>query len=404
MAIVGGLLVARFVGLDSDQLTSRKLIADAEDRLAVARRRADAAQRDLTRWEARDFLGEDVAKAIATGETELRELRKLAPTRLTDDELRIVISDAVTDIEALREWLSSEPVLDRIRAAEYRWRNFSNDDMPALHYPQLRRAIFKMFAAQLARHDEQERLREEKSRREEERRRAEEERERQARLPGSLLESAAGFRLSEAFAGIGSMDHLGKILGETTRYSLPEALLAPVRPDSAVIIEANRYDDLVASAIRARQRVEDLEEELRRLRQQHAYVKPDARLWAAVAILTAYAIAGVAVPLWIMSTGPASLSAVRWTFWPFAVGLTALIGYVAWYLRDLARRHRQWATTDADSTPSGSLLSQAVEVQAVACRDRVDQGLQLGWRGPVRPCLPPALQRDRGVQPGAYRA
>ena len=79
VAIVGGLLVARFVGLDSDQLTSRKLIADAEDRLAVARRRADAAQRDLIRWEAWDFLGEDVAKAIATGQTDVRELRKLAP-------------------------------------------------------------------------------------------------------------------------------------------------------------------------------------------------------------------------------------------------------------------------------------------------------------------------------------
>ena len=30
-----------------------------------------------------------------------------------------------------------------------------------------------------------------------------------------------------------------------------------------------------------------------------------------------------------------------------------------------------------------------------AC-DRVDQGLQLRWRGRFRPCLPPALQRDPG--------
>ena len=40
VAIVGGLLVARFVGLDSDQQASRKLLVDAEDRLTIAARRA----------------------------------------------------------------------------------------------------------------------------------------------------------------------------------------------------------------------------------------------------------------------------------------------------------------------------------------------------------------------------
>ena len=119
-----------------------------------------------------------------------------------------------------------------------------------------------------------------------------------------------------------------------------------------MLIDANRHDDLVAATVRASQRVEDLEEELRRLRQQHTdVVKPDARLWWAVAILTAYAIAGVAMPLWVMSSGPASLSAVRWTFWPFAAGLAALIAYIAWYLLGLTRRRRQWAATDAAGPP-----------------------------------------------------
>ena len=82
--------------------------------------------------------------------------------------------------------------------------------------------------------------------------------------------------------------------------------------------------------MRARQRVEDLREELRRLRQQHAdVIRPDARLWWAVVILVAYGIAGVAVPLWVMSEGPASLHAVRWTFWPFAAGMMALLGYIS---------------------------------------------------------------------------
>jgi hypothetical protein len=54
--------------------------------------------------------------------------------------------------------------------------------------------------------------------------------------------------------------------------------------------------------------------------------------------------------------------------------------------------------------PSGSLLTQDVEVQAAARRDRVDQGLQLPRRGRLGPCRPPAPQRDPGGKPGAYRA
>jgi hypothetical protein len=67
VAIVGGLLVARFVGLDSDQQTSRKLLSDASERLTIARRRAEAATQNLLRWRAADFLDEEgVAGAIAS--------------------------------------------------------------------------------------------------------------------------------------------------------------------------------------------------------------------------------------------------------------------------------------------------------------------------------------------------
>src|SRR5947207_15460511 len=53
---------------------------------------------------------------------------------------------------------------------------------------------------------------------------------------------------------------------------------------------------------------------------------------------------------------------------------------------------------------NGSLLIRDVEVQAAACRDRADQGLQLRGRGRLRPGASPALQRDPGGKPGAYRA
>src|SRR5438876_334999 len=45
---------------------------------------------------------------------------------------------------------------------------------------------------------------------------------------------------------------------------------------------------------------------------------------------------------------------------------------------------------------NGRLLIRDVEVQAAACRDRVDQGLQRRRWGRFGPCGPPALQRDPG--------
>jgi hypothetical protein len=50
VAIIGGLLVAKFVGLDSDQRTSRKILTAARERLELARRRAQKAWHDILRW------------------------------------------------------------------------------------------------------------------------------------------------------------------------------------------------------------------------------------------------------------------------------------------------------------------------------------------------------------------
>ena len=63
------------------------------------------------------------------------------------------------------------------------------------------------------------------------------------------------------------------------------------------------------------------------------------------------------------------------------------------------------AETDrhASAVASGSLLTQDVEVQAVACLQGCDQCLQLPGRGRLGPCRPPALQRDPGGKPGAHR-
>lgn len=169
------------------------------------------------------------------------------------------------------------------------------------------------------------------SRRIEEEHRREEERQRRARSSKSQLLGplADTFRIADSFASDLRFAERAVNLSNGPDYSLIPRTLA-LRPPSAELIDANRLDNLVEATVRASQRVEDLQEELRRLRQQHAdAVKPDALLWWALVILTAYAIVGVAMPLWVMSDGPASLSAVRWTFWPFAAGLAAPIAYIA---------------------------------------------------------------------------
>jgi hypothetical protein len=129
----------------------------------------------------------------------------------------------------------------------------------------------------------------------------------------------------------------------TRASALPPGIeLAPiVRPPQTDYgaIRARREDELRTADERARQQVEDYEAELRRLQQDHAeIVRPDARLWWGVGILGVFAILGVGLPTWVMSQGPDNLASVWWLFWPFAVSLALLIGYIVIYLINLTRK------------------------------------------------------------------
>lgn len=107
------------------------------------------------------------------------------------------------------------------------------------------------------------------------------------------------------------------------------------------VTEARHHDDLIFARGQRQQQVVDLEGELRRLEQEHAeIVRPDMRLWFGSAILVIFAALGVALPLWVMGEGPQNLAPVRWVFYPFAGSLTALVGYIVWYLFQLTRKDR----------------------------------------------------------------
>jgi hypothetical protein len=77
VAIVGGLLVAPFVTLDSDQRGSRKVLADATARLKSAQQRAEEARGNSLDWHAGHFLRGPVLNAISVGTSDPDALMQL---------------------------------------------------------------------------------------------------------------------------------------------------------------------------------------------------------------------------------------------------------------------------------------------------------------------------------------
>ena len=123
VAIVGGLLVARFIGLDSDQRQSRTALEAARGRLATARSRATQAHNKFIRWEARDFLDEgSVMSAIRDGVTDLDELRAVAACALNDDDLGQLVAQVAEDFDAARTAMADNPPTgDELSDAEGGW-------------------------------------------------------------------------------------------------------------------------------------------------------------------------------------------------------------------------------------------------------------------------------------------
>ena len=257
VAIIGGLLVARFVSLDSDQRGSRKVLADAADRLRVARDRARSAWQDVLRREAGEFFGSrSVAKAVVNeGVTSADELMQVATWRYTSTELAPFAAEVAGEVSWAREGLSG-----RIGNPDIRWPDFrrTHPDLPEIRWPRVWEIVYDGMARKLAKEEEA-------------RRRAE---------AGSFKSMATALALPFP----------GRVTGPFT--------------DSGAIA-ARRHDELLANHARAKQQVEDYEAELGRLRMEHAeIVRPDARLWWGIAILIIFTVLGVVLPLWVMATGP----------------------------------------------------------------------------------------------------
>lgn len=124
VAIIGGLLVAKFVGLDSDQRASRKILAGARGRLELAQRRFQAAWQDVLRWDAESFFGmrEVVEGVVDKGVVSPTELMRMASWQHEPGSLNGYTGDSGSAVrrKEVRHGRHAKP-LRRIAALAHRW-------------------------------------------------------------------------------------------------------------------------------------------------------------------------------------------------------------------------------------------------------------------------------------------
>jgi hypothetical protein len=296
-AIVGGLLVARFVTIDSDQRTSRKVLADARERLDAARDRESTARRAVLDWDANDFFRSSrVAEALGAGQTDPLALMLAADWEHSDDDLRPYADQAAREYRAARDIL---PAL--VTQLDVEWDDFRRDNLslPPIRWPRIWKHVYDEIKVEL--------IAAEKAMRK------------------ATPRSSFGFDTAS--------------LGISSGNRAMIRALARTEASDFRATAARRRDGLVGTHQVAQQQVQDYEAELRRLRMAHAeIVRPDARLWWGVGIVAVFAAAGVALPLWVMAQGPKDLASIRWLFWPFTAALAALLAYIIAYLAQLTRR------------------------------------------------------------------
>jgi hypothetical protein len=290
VAIVGGLLVARFVTLDSEQQGAQRVLDDAEARLATARQRAQEATGRLRRWDAWDFLNYSVVKALNEGVEDLAELRRRGdPTRLTDEELQPFLQEVRQELARAHQVLEGAvPAYENLKTREWDAFRHSTPGLPEIRWDFAWMVVFEQII---------------------------ERREAESPRPSHQLRSPM-------------VDLSGA------------RLLSALPPTDWEAIGARRRDDLVANHERAEQQVEDLESEVHRLRQaRDAVVRPQGLGWGLI-ILGYFAVVGVVVPILLMSRGPQDLTPLMgWlVFAGFCSGLLALLGYMAFLALRLSRR------------------------------------------------------------------
>jgi hypothetical protein len=302
VAIVGGLLVARFVTIDGEQEGAKRQISDLRIRLSRARGREQTARRYLHRWKVGDFFDSKVIHAIGGGERDAGALREVGDgTSLTDEQLAVVVQQIIDEFEKARPIIQAL-LTDQARDDFVEWEDF-----------------------QLAH---------------------------RAELPETEWEEVWQDAYETAFLEPDPPQHGANEIGWSSYGAAALSALRPIPLDSGILLHRlNRRTALAEDVARAEQQVEDLQDELDRLkRERKRIVRPKGLGWG-LSVLGYFTVVGVMLPLWLMSRGPDRLTAHlgEVVLWAFLSGLVALLVYMV----VLALRLRKSRAEDEDAVEVG---------------------------------------------------
>jgi hypothetical protein len=273
VAIIGGLLVARFVTLISERAGAESLADNASVRLEVACRRAREARDTLYTWQVRRFFQPKIITTICNGTCRVNALRELGDyTALTDDE----ISHEVEAISA--EFQKAKLVIGGYKHGATGLNHATWDEFKSSH----------------------------------------------SELPATQLDSVWEVAFYELITRTTPRPN-------STTYVAPLPILHPLpRSPEFVVNELRHRDDLLADVARTQQHAEDIEAERETLQRSVVAIARPKGLRSGMVILTMFTISGVVVPIWFLLMSPKQLTAGRdeIAFWLFVVGLALLLVYI----------------------------------------------------------------------------
>jgi hypothetical protein len=268
VAIVGGLLVARFVTISSEQEGAQNLLNDARERLTIAQRRFGEAYNEVYEWDVHDFFDVPTIRSIGSGTTDIRDLSGFRLyRRLTDEQLNKVIGRISEEFGSARAVLR-----DLVR-------------------PQSQREFVSWEAFKQS----------------------------VTSLPGIIWDDVWAIVYYE----------LARPSMTTATFLDPYIPVVSGRPEYDVL-NMQRRDALRGNWDRTQQQMEDIGSEVERLRRSRdAIVRPKG-LGGGLIVLGIFTLVGIIIPIWLLSRGPTQLTAHlgEVVFWLFLVGLLALLGYM----------------------------------------------------------------------------
>ncbi|MEV0068820.1 MULTISPECIES: hypothetical protein [unclassified Amycolatopsis] len=351
VAIVGGLPVNRFVGLDSEQQGAQAVLEHAEQRLATARARARDARQEWTLFWIADFLANaDVLAAIQAGTRQMDVLVSTVDVLnpLTASELQPHFQAAGDEYDRAREFIDAELEPAELLSSQ-QWRQVDWTDFRSLmrdRLPQIERSyIWETAFSALVDARAEERGRQEEQEREE------------RRGAGSVLGFAAA-----NMAYFPSPSTIGDAVSRTLNSNQAARRVEDVRSRLATGTE------------RADQQREDAEAEVVRLRERRdAIVRPDTQLWIGFGVLLYPTIVSIVLPVLAMSGGPTTFtSGIKALGWLFGSSLLVLVLYMAHLATRLSIRGRRRAAPRS----TGAASISANELSGPAASDDAPETVQ----------------------------